>query len=148
MIAVGNDELGEYVGETARCPHCGKEHPIIWGEDKKTGEQSKMIGAVKCGNGDMYLVAVAGRSIRFPRKKEDTMRHDNPGAWPDQVREEVKKEPLKHPLTGEPLYTAAEMKAARREIVERIKVIVPAYCWSKEAIEAIEKLKEEIENEK
>jgi hypothetical protein len=64
MLAIGNEELGESIaeGELVKCPHCKGFHKAIYGTDRKTGEPSNMIIAVKCKR-DLYLVGVAGKSI-------------------------------------------------------------------------------------
>lgn len=70
FMAVGNDELGETVGDTATCPNCGEQHTVEYGEkvtrDPVTGaerrEPSRLLGFVKCGEA-AYLVAVNGKSL-------------------------------------------------------------------------------------
>ena len=62
FIAVGNDELGEDVGDKSVCPNCKQEHDVIWGTEK--GVETKTIGGVKCTNGKLYLVAISGRKFR------------------------------------------------------------------------------------
>jgi hypothetical protein len=71
----------------------------------------------------------------------------NPGAWPDQPPKWA--DDLEPP---ERLYTAAEMKAARLIAVERCRDAI-SDAWidgpvtRAKCIDALEKLKEEIENE-
>jgi hypothetical protein len=71
FIAIGNDELGEPVGETATCPHCSEAHVVKYGETVNpdgTKTPSRLLGFVKCGE-DSYLVAVAGQLMPPPRGK-------------------------------------------------------------------------------
>jgi hypothetical protein len=66
FIAVGNDELGDALGDTTICPACGQPHPVEYGNrvlPDGTREPSTMLGFVKCDNGKTYLVGLAGRSI-------------------------------------------------------------------------------------
>ena len=65
FIAVGNDELGDKVGEKAECPNCGKYHKVTHGKERRdNGEwiESKLLSFVKCGK-ISYLVAIKGRSF-------------------------------------------------------------------------------------
>ena len=82
----------------------------------------------------------------------------NPGAWPDmEWVEPVKKTvaPISPPKPVVQYYTAAEMKAARVETVIQCYNAVAELHFVKRqfnrsvraALEAIDKLKEEIENE-
>lgn len=67
MLAIGNNELGAEVGETAQCPHCGTAYHVEYGVDAETGLPTNIIGFVRCGS-DSYLVAVGGREYQ-PRKR-------------------------------------------------------------------------------
>lgn len=70
-LAIGNDELGGPVGDTAICPHCGKPHPVEYGErilPDGTKEPTDMLGFVGC-NGSNYLVAIKGRLIPLPETR-------------------------------------------------------------------------------
>ena len=62
-MAVGNDELGEKIGDKAVCPHCGELHVVEFGTDSKTGKISEMLGFVSC-EGSRYLVAIDGKKIK------------------------------------------------------------------------------------
>ena len=70
FIAIGNDELGDPVGDTIRCDKCGGEHPLEYGtsrtlQDDGTWSEpkpSRLIGFYKCG-GDTYLGSLNGRSV-------------------------------------------------------------------------------------
>lgn len=55
-LAVGNEELGAPVGETAPCPHCGKEYPVIDSEPKGA------LQGVRCETGGLYLVGIDGKA--------------------------------------------------------------------------------------
>ena len=96
----------------------------------------------------------------------------NPGNWPDQMGTDAsitmgtgaiytaaeRVEAFKagivagEAIASVALYTAAEMKAARLETVERCRIAV-SVAWEEgpvtraKCVEAVEKLKEEIENE-
>ena len=63
FVAVGNDELGEMIGKTCKCPKCGKKHLVKYGTDKATGKTTKMLGYVNCGK-ESYLVAINGRELK------------------------------------------------------------------------------------
>lgn len=69
FLAVGNDELGGPVGDTATCPNCGQQHPVRYGDSVSyapTGEKvltpSTMLGFVECGE-RQFLVALDGRAL-------------------------------------------------------------------------------------
>lgn len=73
----------------------------------------------------------------------------NPGAWPDQWVEPVKATitTIPAPVPVGLLYTAAEMKAARLEMVERCLYLLDLYISNVgplAAKKAIEMFKEEI----
>ena len=78
------------------------------------------------------------------------MTADNPGAWPDQEQRDFARMESK-------LFTAAEMKAARLETVERVMALaertkIRPFGYKDETVyeirgDFVEKLKEEIENE-
>lgn len=65
MLAVGENELGEYLGETIDCPHCGVQHRIEFGKEKQpdgTWKESQLLSFYKCGD-KTYLAGIKGRSI-------------------------------------------------------------------------------------
>jgi hypothetical protein len=65
FIAVGNNELGEPVGDTFECPHCREEHPVEYAtkiEPDGTHTPSKFLGFYRC-KGQTYLCAISGRRI-------------------------------------------------------------------------------------
>ena len=114
----------------------------------------------------MRAAAVLARSVRGVWvHKEDTMSGTNPGTWPDDWHGDVddgKRKAFAELDKTIPLYTAAEMKAAMIKAVERcLKVVKNELLSSPDDCEtdisydhgvnrgvwAIEKLKEEIENE-
>ena len=68
-VAYGNDELRERLSKDDKilCNKCGKEHNIILGKDKDTGEETDMIMAYKC-NGVSYLCGVDGKLIPGVKK--------------------------------------------------------------------------------
>ena len=67
MLAVGNNELGGFIGPKAVCPNCKKSHTVKYGD--KVNEDgsltpSNMLGYVKCSNGSSYPVAIDGREYK------------------------------------------------------------------------------------
>lgn len=71
FVAIGNDELGELIGETVKCPLCDGEHEVQYGENiAKDGTRtpSKLLGFYRC-NGISYLCAVDGRSVMHKFKR-------------------------------------------------------------------------------
>ncbi len=64
-LAVGNDELGEVVGEKVKCIYCNDSHKVDFGEqvlDDGTKVKSKMLGFIVCPEKEnAYLVAVGGK---------------------------------------------------------------------------------------
>jgi len=63
MIAITKDQLGDDIKETAICPACSKRHPIIWSKDKDRKE-TRMLGAVRCGDGKLYFAALNGKQVK------------------------------------------------------------------------------------
>ena len=66
MIAVGENELGEYLGKTINCPHCGCQHPIEFGKSEQpdgTWKESTFLSFYKCGE-KTYLAGIKGRAIK------------------------------------------------------------------------------------
>lgn len=74
FIAVGNEELTDYVGETCECPACGEIKQVKYGtsrrllENGKWGEpeESRLLGYVSCNN-KTYVVALGGKLLT-PRR--------------------------------------------------------------------------------
>ena len=69
-VAIGADELGEYLGRTIRCRHCGETHVI---EDSRPStiyypDGTKGVGPAgalqfyRCGD-TLYLAGVEGRAL-------------------------------------------------------------------------------------
>ena len=65
FLAVGNDELGDDLKYKAKCPNCGKFHPIKYGDEIVDGKPvpSKMLAFVNCGK-ESYLVGINGKELR------------------------------------------------------------------------------------
>jgi hypothetical protein len=66
FIAVGGDDLGEEVGKYAKCPHCSKQHLVLYGEkvlDDGSKVPSNMLGYVQCRKAS-YVVAINGQIWR------------------------------------------------------------------------------------
>lgn len=60
MLTIGNDELGEYLGDTIECPHCGEEHEV-----KRSKNKDGAMGTLStfdCGDSS-YLCGIDGKSI-------------------------------------------------------------------------------------
>lgn len=65
FVAIGNDELGDDIGEYVTCPHCGDQHPVQYGdkiEKDGTKTPSKLLGFYKCGD-NSYLCSIDGKSL-------------------------------------------------------------------------------------
>ena len=77
------------------------------------------------------------------------MRHDNPGAWPDQGENMS----IYRGIDDERLYTTAEMEVVRLQTVEKcLDAISDAWAdgpvTRAKCISALEKIREEINNER
>jgi hypothetical protein len=74
FLAIGNNDLGDPIGETITCPHCGGTHEIEYGTKKtlqadgtwSEAVTSKLLGFYKCGD-DLYLASLNGRALEPPR---------------------------------------------------------------------------------
>ena len=66
MLAIGNNELGEKLGEVYKCTKCGGEHKITYGTktlaDGTTAE-TRVLSFYKCGD-KTYLAGIQGRSLK------------------------------------------------------------------------------------
>ena len=68
FLAVGNDELkdNEDIGEFAKCPNCGEQHKVRYGEKfNKDGTRTeyKSLSFIDCQNGS-YLVGINGKRLK------------------------------------------------------------------------------------
>lgn len=66
FLAIGNDELGEPLGETMTCPHCGADHAVIHAESIDADGNVIGRGALawyKCGDVS-YFAGIGGRAWR------------------------------------------------------------------------------------
>lgn len=71
FLAVGADELGEPVGEQARCPNCKQKHSVRYGDEivrdadgTRRKVPSKMLAFIKCTeNKALYLVGIDGKEL-------------------------------------------------------------------------------------
>ena len=66
FLAIGNDELGEPLGDTVTCPHCGAEHAVVHSEAIDADGRVIGQGAVswyKCGDAS-YIAGIGGRVWR------------------------------------------------------------------------------------
>jgi len=66
FMAVGNDELGDKLGETITCPRCGEPHRIECGKKfnpkTKEYELSNLLQFYNCGN-KSFMCGLNGRKI-------------------------------------------------------------------------------------
>ena len=66
ILAIGEEQLGNELGETYECPRCGEKHQITYGKKKLedgTWVETKMLSFYKCGE-RTYLAGIDGRKIR------------------------------------------------------------------------------------
>ena len=71
-IAIGNDELGEKLGNVIACPHCGKRHRVQKGLSRKllpNGEygpwEVSALQFYKCTKtGNTYLCGINGKAVK------------------------------------------------------------------------------------
>lgn len=72
-IAIGNDELGELLGDSIKCHRCWKMHPIEQSLPSRTldiftGEWKEgpagLLQFYKCGDAT-YIAGVNGRGVKF-----------------------------------------------------------------------------------
>jgi len=69
FVAFGNDELGDDIKETIKCPGCKKKHKVKYGERVlEDGKRvpDKMLAFVNCGE-QSFLVGLDGREVPPPR---------------------------------------------------------------------------------
>ena len=70
FVAIGNEELGEPVGESITCCACGETHAIEYGKSRTLRDDgtwteyapSKLLGVYSCG-GQTYLASLGGRAV-------------------------------------------------------------------------------------
>lgn len=65
MLAIGAEELDGAIGENITCPHCGRMHPVEYGEEilkDGTRKLSKTLAFYKCGK-KTYIAGIAGKAI-------------------------------------------------------------------------------------
>lgn len=72
-VAIGNDEMGGPIGAAVKCPHCGQQHPVEYGEKvlpDGSRERSNALGFYRCGE-KSYLCALYGRDVmkRFEKRE-------------------------------------------------------------------------------
>ena len=66
FLAIGNDELGDPLGDTVACQHCGAEHAVIHSES--IDADGNVIGRgslayYRCGDAS-YFAGIGGRAWR------------------------------------------------------------------------------------
>jgi hypothetical protein len=62
FLAIGNDELGEPLGDTVTCPHCGETHAVVHAESIDGFGNVIGRGSVawyKCGR-TSYMAGIGG----------------------------------------------------------------------------------------
>jgi hypothetical protein len=66
FFAIGNDELEKKnpLGETFKCPHCGLDHPVEFGDEVIDGVKvpSTLLAFYKCGE-KTYLCGINGKAL-------------------------------------------------------------------------------------
>lgn len=67
MFAIGNDELekNDKVGNEIKCPTCGKNHPIEYGNKKMPDgslQPSKTLAFYEC-RGKLFLAGINGKQV-------------------------------------------------------------------------------------
>jgi len=65
MLCVGNDELKEELKNTIKCPHCGQQHNVQYGDEilpDGTRQPSKLLAYYKCRD-TAYLAGINGKAI-------------------------------------------------------------------------------------
>ena len=69
MLAIGNDELGEPLGDHIRCPRCGEMHAVENGKERKlvngkwTEFESSLLQFYVCGD-NAYLCGIGRQSLK------------------------------------------------------------------------------------
>lgn len=63
MLAIGNDELGEYVRKGDRVRRGELEGIVEYGTDGETGKETNVLGCVTVADGTSYLVAIKDQLI-------------------------------------------------------------------------------------
>ena len=66
FLAIGNEELGDMLGDTIACPRCGEKHAV----EQSTPPKLQLY---KCGD-KAYLCGIGGKSIATPLNKPLTAR--------------------------------------------------------------------------
>ena len=66
LLAIGNDELGDPLGDTVTCPECGADHAVIHAES--IDADGNVIGRgslayYRCGDAS-YIARIGGRAWR------------------------------------------------------------------------------------
>lgn len=66
-IAVGNEELTHRPtvkkGDLITCKNCNEKHPLEYGVDSKTKQESDALGFTKCGE-TTFLVSIRGKLLK------------------------------------------------------------------------------------
>lgn len=69
MLAIGNNELGDLLGDNIRCPHCGEMHAIEHGttrrlvNDRWEDIHDRLLQFYRCGE-QLYLGGINGRALK------------------------------------------------------------------------------------
>ena len=72
FLAIGNDELGGFIGETITCPHCGGAHPVQHSEALDANGNVIGRGSLswyKCGDA-AYIAGIDGRVWNNTKESE------------------------------------------------------------------------------
>lgn len=65
MLAIGNEELKEPLGDVVECPQCGQKHTVEYGEEvlkDGTKKPSKLLAFYSCGD-KSYLAGINGFAL-------------------------------------------------------------------------------------
>lgn len=64
FIAIGNDELGDFLHTFVNCPHCGEQHEIqCSSQDSMNKDKPVTLQFYKCGE-KSYLVGINNKEFK------------------------------------------------------------------------------------
>lgn len=74
FVGIGNDELGDDIGQFVTCPHCSQQHLVKLADKQNpdgTLSPSNLLSFYTCGD-KAYLCAVKGKSVMRKFNQEST----------------------------------------------------------------------------